>query len=273
MKMKTLALALATVPVLLSAQAAPARCSDSTIYFEFQVTRAAEWIVDTTLEARPAPQAPRPPNLLQFVIDTAGVPEAERIHPLRAADRALMAEALRSLPRWRFTPAVRGECKVRQVIQTAIEWRRAGAAMGTTIPLLPLARPGMYVRLSLVGFREPILVKLGAIRPDSITYRELCGECGATTVSRSSIARIEVRRETQSRWDRVLPGALIGAIVLTGAYVISILRSDTNCRDGPCGIGIIFWPVATGVGGLLGAVIGWFSVPDLWEPAAIPSET
>ena len=111
----------------LLAYSAPARseapmrlCPDSTTFFEFQVGVAARWIADTTLAIHPLPATPHPPNLVHFVVDTAGVPVITTFYALKVTDPDLVTEARRSLAQWRFTPAVLGGCNVRQLIQTPI---------------------------------------------------------------------------------------------------------------------------------------------------------
>jgi hypothetical protein len=104
---------------------APTRqCPDSTTFFEFQVVAAggkpARWMVDTALAVHPVPATGNPANLVQFVVDTAGVPAARTFHALKVTDAVLVAEALQSFAHWRFIPAVRDGCNVRQLIQTPI---------------------------------------------------------------------------------------------------------------------------------------------------------
>jgi hypothetical protein len=100
---------------------APRRlCPDSTTFFEFQVGVAARWIADTTLTVHPLAATPSPPNLVQFVVDTAGVPVIRAFHALKVTDPDLVTEARRSLAQWRFTPAVLDGCNVRRLIQTPI---------------------------------------------------------------------------------------------------------------------------------------------------------
>lgn len=99
-------------------------CPDSTTFFEFQVVAAdgdpAHWIVDTSLAVHPTSRSQNPLNLVQFVVDTAGTPVARTFHAIKITDTAIVNEARRSINEWRFTPAVRDGCKVRQLIQTPI---------------------------------------------------------------------------------------------------------------------------------------------------------
>jgi hypothetical protein len=108
-------------------------CPDATTFFEFQVVAAAgqpaRWIVDAAIAVHPTsvvgsspdrPLAGNPPNFVQFVVDTLGVPVTETFHAVKVTDAALVEEARQSLSQWRFTPAVRDGCNVRQLIQTPI---------------------------------------------------------------------------------------------------------------------------------------------------------
>jgi hypothetical protein len=97
-----------------------ARCPDRTVFFEFQVERAAAWIVDSTLDVHPMPDARSPRNLVQFQVDTAGVPRPLTFKVLKVSDSALVLEARRSLAKWRFKPAVRYGCRVVQLVQTPV---------------------------------------------------------------------------------------------------------------------------------------------------------
>ena len=99
-------------------------CPDSTTFFEFQVVAAggtpARWISDRALAVHPLASIRNPANLVQFVVDTAGIPVARTFHPVKVTDADLVAEARESLAQWRFIPAVRDGCNVRQLVQTPI---------------------------------------------------------------------------------------------------------------------------------------------------------
>jgi hypothetical protein len=95
-------------------------------YFEFQVERPAEFIVDTTVSPRPASPRPARPTLeplplVQFVVDPTGRPEPGTLKVLRAPRDADTAPIRAALPRWRFRPALVDGCAVRQLVQTLIE--------------------------------------------------------------------------------------------------------------------------------------------------------
>ena len=84
-------------------------------YFEFQVERAAE------SEAMPAALARLGAEgaLIQFVVDTAGVPE---LATLRVIEPAMPpSEKLKTaVGTWRFIPAELAGCRVRQVVQQSV---------------------------------------------------------------------------------------------------------------------------------------------------------
>ena len=116
--MKSIALtALLLIPSVTLAQAE--RCP-RTVFFPFQVEQPAIWVVDSTLEVHPLPDSRHAPDLIQFTIDSAGVPRPLTFKVLKVADSALVLEARRSLAKWRFKPAVLDGCRVAQLVQTPI---------------------------------------------------------------------------------------------------------------------------------------------------------
>jgi hypothetical protein len=110
--------ALLAFPAIAIAQS-PA-CADSTVHFEYQVSPSARWITDTALAAHPTTNVRDPANLIQFVVDTFGVPQPRTFRALKVADSALVAEARRTFASWRYTPGRLNGCRVRQVVQTPI---------------------------------------------------------------------------------------------------------------------------------------------------------
>jgi hypothetical protein len=95
------------------------------MYFEYQVQRRARWVADTSLAVQPLSGVRDPAALVQFVVDTTGVPVLRTFEVL-VNDSALVGEVRRSLSRWRYVPAKVGDCLVSQLVQTAIG--RKGAA-------------------------------------------------------------------------------------------------------------------------------------------------
>ncbi len=88
--------------------------------FEFQVDSPATWIRDVSQSPKPAPGAPGATTLVQFVVDTLGVPDPRTLKILKD-DGGLGAKAKDVFEKWRFTPAKRADgCKVSQLVQTPI---------------------------------------------------------------------------------------------------------------------------------------------------------
>jgi len=117
-------IALAAVASRASAQQCVARTQPS---FEFQVDQPAVYRGDTAVVPRPDarsrfmrssdhPEA----MLVQFVVDTLGVPDMRSFHVLRSLSRTSADSVRAAVPAWRFTSAVRDGCKVAQLIQTFV---------------------------------------------------------------------------------------------------------------------------------------------------------
>ena len=109
---------LVVVPGFASAQT-PA-CAESPVRFEFQVAARAQWLADSAFAVHPAPAVRNPANLVQFVVDTLGIPLPSTFRVLKAADSTLIAEVRRTFGDWRYTPAVLDGCRVRQLVQTPV---------------------------------------------------------------------------------------------------------------------------------------------------------
>jgi len=94
-------------------------------YFEFEVTQRAQLIVDSTVSPRPsrrrAATVAAEPALVQFVVDTSGVPEPRSFKVLVANDRNLADAGRQALSRWRYHPARVEGCAVSQLVQTPLE--------------------------------------------------------------------------------------------------------------------------------------------------------
>jgi hypothetical protein len=110
--------ALLALPAIAVAQS-PA-CTDSTVHFEYQMFRPAQWLADTALAVHPTAAVRDPANVIQFVVDTLGVPQPRTFRTLKVADSTLVAEARRTLSSWRYTPGLLNGCRVRQLVQTPI---------------------------------------------------------------------------------------------------------------------------------------------------------
>ena len=113
-------LATLMLPAALGAQATRASCPDSVTYFEYQVTKPARWIADSSLTVHPTAPVRNPANLVQFVVDTSGAPIAQTFRALKVTDADVASQARASVATWRFVPATLGDCSVRQLVQTPI---------------------------------------------------------------------------------------------------------------------------------------------------------
>jgi hypothetical protein len=93
--------------------------------FEFQVDVPASAIPDST---HPHPAADRfaarkdDPDaiIVQFVVDTAGVPLSASLRVLKAPSPQIADSVKIAFPGWRFTPARQGNCRVAQLVQTTV---------------------------------------------------------------------------------------------------------------------------------------------------------
>ena len=110
-----------SAPAAVTATQAPIKepvCGTQPQYFEFQVDRPA---VLTSRDISPTPDANAPAlNLVQFVVDTSGVPDPVTFRILRMADSALVRDAYKNAPNWRYAPAMYANRKVCQVVQTPV---------------------------------------------------------------------------------------------------------------------------------------------------------
>jgi hypothetical protein len=112
---------LAAAPTLGHAQ----ECRVSPLpYFEFQVEVPAQWLPDSSVTPRPAPargvEAQELPALVQFVVDSAGVPHPRTYKILKARDPELAEAGRTVVGTWRFRPARIGSCAVAQLVQTPL---------------------------------------------------------------------------------------------------------------------------------------------------------
>jgi len=121
MKLRTLLLSgatLASLPFGVCAQ--QVSCPDAArTFFEFQVTRPARWVSDS-LALHPVPKSTAPQSVVQFIVDTAGVPDMTTFKFLLRRDSLSVEETRRFAATWRFTPSVLNGCRVRQLVQTPV---------------------------------------------------------------------------------------------------------------------------------------------------------
>ena len=94
--------------------------------FDFQVDRPAVWVRDSL---RPRPAERQSANvrtdpealLVQVVVDTLGAPMLGTFKVLKTPSVAAADSVRGAAARWRFTPAMKGGCKVPQLVQTLVE--------------------------------------------------------------------------------------------------------------------------------------------------------
>ena len=97
-------------------------------WFDFQVDVPARFIGDTTRIPRPdvsirIVRGDDNSALVQFVVDTLGVPVATSLRMLitpPALTKDVVDEAIVS---WRYTSAMARGCRVKQLVQTPVRWR------------------------------------------------------------------------------------------------------------------------------------------------------
>lgn len=97
-----------------------------TVYFEFQVDRAAKPLPDN--EPPHFPDALRATRsrgsvLAQFVVDTMGTPDPRTFKVLRTSDSSFTSAVRAGLPTMRFTPAEIGGRKVKQLVQMPFDFQ------------------------------------------------------------------------------------------------------------------------------------------------------
>lgn len=99
-------------------------------WFGFQVDKEATFIANDTSgsypdEARAARKPIISPDLflIQFVIDTTGVPRTASLKILRNPLNVSTDSVKVLSERWRYTPAIAKGCKVSQLVQTPLRWR------------------------------------------------------------------------------------------------------------------------------------------------------
>jgi beta-lactamase regulating signal transducer with metallopeptidase domain len=91
-------------------------------YFEFQVDRRAEFVFDSTVALDLGYH--RTGGLaIQFVVDQRGHVEAGSFKVLRSTGEADVTRVRNAFAQWRFTPALRGGCPVRQLVQARVRIR------------------------------------------------------------------------------------------------------------------------------------------------------
>ncbi len=95
-------------------------CADSGIHFEYQMATPVRWLPDTAAGVHPTAAVRNPDNLIQFVVDTVGVPQPRTFRALKVSDSAVVMEARLTFTSWRYSPGLLHGCRVRQLVQTPV---------------------------------------------------------------------------------------------------------------------------------------------------------
>ena len=117
----TMSRTISAIDVASSTAAAPKASCDlpKNPYFEFQVDQPVRFIDDGKTSPKPSPGAPTA-TLVQFVVDTSGVPVDKTYRILKSVSVEFSDEILKVASSWRFEPARKGGCKVPQLVQTMV---------------------------------------------------------------------------------------------------------------------------------------------------------
>jgi hypothetical protein len=100
--------------------ATPSTCDAvKTPLFEFQVDQPARYLDDGKSSPKPMVRGDAT-TLMQFVVDTAGVPVDKTYRMLKSVSVEFTNDVLKIAPSWRFEPAKKGGCKVPQLVQTPV---------------------------------------------------------------------------------------------------------------------------------------------------------
>jgi TonB family protein len=127
--------------------ARPLRVTDNQNFFEFQVEKVAE--------LAPGNAAPRYPDLLrsanvegevlaQFVVDTTGHVDMSSLKVLKTTHDLFTNSVKQSLPDIKFSPALVGGRKVKQLVQMTFPFSLSqGASIGPAVQLNPRNKPAV----------------------------------------------------------------------------------------------------------------------------------
>lgn len=133
----------------------PQRVTDSQNFFEFQVEKTAE--------LTPGSPAPRYPDMLrsanvegevlaQFVVDTTGHVDMNSLKVLKTTHDLFTNSVKASLPNLKFSPALVGGHKVKQLVQMTFPFTLSqGASIGPAVQLNPSNKPAVVRG----GLRKP----------------------------------------------------------------------------------------------------------------------
>lgn len=101
--------------------ASDSSCDEPNItWFEFQVDRKADFIFDSTVALAPSTERRSGGSAIQFVVNQRGHVEPGSFKVLRATNDGDIARVREAFPLWRFRPAMRRGCVVRQLVQVYV---------------------------------------------------------------------------------------------------------------------------------------------------------
>lgn len=98
-------------------------------YFAFQVDQPVEFIFDSTVSVAPSAGRRSGGSAIQFVVDQRGHVEPGSLKVLRSPDNAEITRVRSAVPHWRFRPALRRGCVVRQLVQVDVRVAAAHQAI------------------------------------------------------------------------------------------------------------------------------------------------
>lgn len=98
-------------------------------WFDFQVETPARFVPGSGQlpfpDARLDQGRPYPSDfaLVQFIVDTSGVPIAKSLKLLLRPEGLVADSVTAAVVRWRYRPAIARGCRVPQLVQTALRWK------------------------------------------------------------------------------------------------------------------------------------------------------
>ena len=108
-----------TIPALVAIDLS---CHDPNVtWFEFQVDRKAEFIFDSTVAVAPSTERRPGGSAIQFVVNQRGHVEPGSFKVLRSTNDGDVARVREVFTQWRFRPAMRRGCVVRQLVQVDVQ--------------------------------------------------------------------------------------------------------------------------------------------------------
>ena len=110
-----------SMPLAAHAQSAVSPGCPTGISFEFEVDTPAKYVADTSRTVQPTKGDRDSRNVIQFVVDTAGVVASLSLKVLRGTDVNIVDQARASVQAWRYTPAKRDGRSVCQLVQTSVD--------------------------------------------------------------------------------------------------------------------------------------------------------